>query len=107
MTTTPIKSMDFCLACSNKGLKKSGINSGDVLLVVGVKPAPAKRSDPYLQRIYVVVVKVVEGIVQIPKEDNEYKAIVVDPRNLTLIEDQKEWIDKMATQFGGEYNTTN
>ena len=95
----PIKSMDFCVVASNKRLQGSGLEPGDIVMVSSTKVAQAKASDPYLQRIYVVVMKVVDDILQVPKEDNDYKAYLVDPRNLTKMgkEDQdryKELLDK-------------
>ena len=82
--------MDFCVASSRKGLRESGINLGDVVLVTGTKIAPEKRSDPYLQRVYVLVMKMVDNVLQVPKDDNDYKVVLVDPRHLTKLNDEKQ-----------------
>lgn len=95
----PIKTMDFCVTSSRKGLRGSGLNLNQTVLVVGTKPLPEKRSDPYLQRIYMLVVLVSDGKVCIPnsdvgENDNGYRTYLVDPRCLTKLgeEDQVELV---------------
>ena len=86
---TPIKTMDFCTVVNRRKMKGSGLDLGTTVLVVSTKPLPEKKSDPYLQRIYVVVVRVTkDGDVLIPKEDNEYRSYIVDPRNLEKLSDE-------------------
>lgn len=92
---TPIRNMDYAYTSSRKGLRGSGLDVGEKVLVVGTKALPEKRSDPYLQRIYVVVVRVVDGIHQIPnsgeeEEDNGFRSYLVDPRCLTRLDDEEQ-----------------
>ena len=81
--------MDICRIVSRKGTKASGLKVGETVLVSSTKPMPAKRSDPYLQRIYVVVLLMEKGgKVLIPKDDNEHKAYLMDPRNLEKVSEE-------------------
>ena len=82
-----IKTMDYCWVTNDKKMKGSGLKRGDMLLVTGTRVAPATNRDPYLQRIFVVAVKVVDGLLLMPKDDNEHKAYLVDPRNLSKVPD--------------------
>lgn len=87
----PIKPMDFCDVTSRRGTKGSGLEVGETVLVASTRPLPEKRSDPYLQRIYAVVIRVTkDGDVLIPKEDNEYKSYLVDPRHLTRVSEERQ-----------------
>lgn len=84
----PIQPMDVCTIVSAKKLKGSGLEVGDSVLVTGTKVLPETRSDPYLQRVYVVVMAFDrDGHLQVPREDNDFKAVLVDPRNLEIQDD--------------------
>lgn len=85
----PLKTMDYCRVVSDKKLKDSGLIRGDRVLITSIKPVPAKKSDPYLQRLIVVVLKVEDDKVLVPKDGNEYKAYLVDPRNLEKVSDEE------------------
>jgi hypothetical protein len=85
-----VKPMDFCRLVSRKATKDTTLNIGEVVLVAGLKPLPEKRSDPYLQRIYAIVLRVVEDVVQIPKEDNEYVSFIIDPRGLERMSEKEQ-----------------
>lgn len=86
---TPLRVMDYCKVVSDKKLKGSGLQRGDRVLITSVKPVPAKKSDPYLQRLVVVVLKVEEEQVLVPKDGNEHKAYLVDPRNLEKVPEEE------------------
>jgi hypothetical protein len=96
-----IENMDYARVVSAKKMKGSGLERGDVVLVTGLKPSPVVRSDPYLQRIYVLVVKVVEGEHQLPNEDNDYKVYLVDPRNLEKVNEEEK--DELTSQLHKQY----
>lgn len=85
-----VQPMDFCKVVSKKATKNTPINIGDVVLVATMKPAPEKRSDPYLQRIYAVVLLIKDGKILIPKDDNEHQSWVLDPRFLEHLEEEEE-----------------
>lgn len=96
-----IHTMDYGTIATNKGMKGSGLMAGDIILVIGDKVLPVKRSDPYLQRVYVLCVKVTkEGFHEIPNNsvgegDNGYRTYLIDPRNITkLVEDDQEALRK-------------
>ncbi len=98
----PVKNFDFCRVVSAKKLKGSGLGMGDVVMVLGTRQVPASAKDPYLYRTLVTVAKVEEGLIQIPKEDNEYKAYLVDPRSLEVIdgEEYEKHDTNRQKQFG-------
>lgn len=101
----PIKPMDFCEVSSRKGTKGSGLDVGETVLVASTKPLPEKRSDPYLQRVYAVVLRVTDdGDVLIPKDDNEYKSYLVDPRHLTRV--SKERQEELQEAINNRYEST-
>lgn len=77
-----IKSFDFCRVVSAKKLKGSGLNMGDVVMVLGTKQVPASSKDPYLTRTLVIVAIVTKDELLIPKETNSYVTYLVDPRSL-------------------------
>lgn len=93
---------DFCIVVSDKKLKNSGLKRGDVVMVAGVKPAPIKKSDPYLQRIFVVGLRFDGDNLQVPKEDNDFLAYLIDPRNLEKLPDEEQLIlvEKINKQYG-------
>ena len=98
----PVRTLDFCRVIGRKKLKGSGLELGETVCVVSLKPAPEKKSDPYLQRLYAVVLKVTsEGDVLIPKEDNDFKAVLMDPRNLEKLSDEevKPIQEKLAEKY--------
>ena len=82
-----IKVMDFCRVVSDKKLKGSGLVRGDIVVVAGVDNVPASRQDPYLLRTVVRVLRVVDGEIQYPKEGNENKIYLIDPRSVEIIDD--------------------
>lgn len=91
---TPLKSGDFATVLNNKKMKGSGLQRGDEVYVVNTRPAPEKRSDPYLQRIYVGVLKVEDDLPLIPnsevgEKDNGHRIITVDPRNLEIVSEER------------------
>lgn len=89
-----IRPLDFCLVTSKK-LDGSTLSRGDEVLVGTVKSVPAKKSDPYLQRIYLGVHKVVEDQADLSI------TIIVDPRSLAKVskERQDELMQKMEEKF--------
>lgn len=100
---SPIQTMDLCVTSSRKGLRNSGLKLGQEVVVAGTKTLPEKRSDPYLQRIYVIVMLYEDGEVKIPNnetgdKDNGYRSYLIDPRCLTKLpeEDQKEFRKAMS-----------
>jgi len=95
--------MDFCVASSRKGLRGSGLEVGDTVLVAALKPTPVKRSDPYLQRLLTVVLKVKDGVVLTPDniegdESNGYNSYLVDPRCLTLLSEEEQVLLKLEIE---------
>jgi hypothetical protein len=86
----PIKVFDVCSIVSAKKLKGSGLNLGDEVLVMSSKDVAFKKSDPWVKRTIFIVAKVVEGVPLIPNHTNEYKAIVVDPRSLEKVSDERQ-----------------
>lgn len=99
--------MDYAYVVNSKKLKDSGLEVGQILMVSAIKPAPVKKSDPYLQRIYVLCAKVdEEGVHQIPTEDNDYSMYLVDPRSLQKVgeEETAELLKALHEQF--KHDTT-
>ncbi len=99
---TPIKPMDFCTVISNK-LTEHGLERGDEVLVATSRALPAKKSDPYLQRVYVLCNKIVDGNVLIPKEGDEVaKNYLLDPRSLEKVNEERglELLTALNAQFG-------
>lgn len=92
---------DFALVVSSKKMKGSGLNNGDVLLISGIRPAPVSVKDPYLQRIYVIALRFINGLLQVPTDENEFKAYMVDPRNLERLPDEEQAVltDKLRKQY--------
>lgn len=91
----PIKTMEFCVTSSRKGLRDSGLDLGQTVLVIGTKVLPEKRSDPYLQRVYFIVAKWNGTELEIPntdtgEEDNGYRTYLVDPRCLTKVSPEEQ-----------------
>ena len=86
--------MDFCWVVSDKKLKGSGLSKGDLVMVSGTRVVPATKKDPYLQRVLVVALKIEDEKIQIPSEKNDYKAYLIDPRNLSKVdEDTHKWAE--------------
>lgn len=85
-----INTMDFARVISAKKMKDTGLERGSLVLVMGTKQVPAKITDPYLLRILTVVAKVEGEEVQIPGEGNEYRAFLVDPRNLERVDEDEQ-----------------
>ena len=84
-----IGNMDYAQTTSKKGLKGSGLDVGETVLVIATKAIPTRKDDPYVRRMYVVCVRVdKDGFHHMPKEDTDDKAFLVDPRCLTKIEDE-------------------
>ena len=96
--------MDYVFIASEKKLRGSGLSRGDVLLVTGTRSVPASRRDPYLTRELIVCVRVNEdGEHYIPKQENEYKAYLIDPRNVDKVPDEAQAFlsGKLKEQYGG------
>ena len=89
MVYDPIGNMDYATVVSDKKMKGSGLYRGDMVMVTGIKQAPEKRSDPYLTRTYVMVIKVVGDEHQLPNEKNDYQIYLVDPRNLEKVSEDE------------------
>ncbi len=91
---TPIRIGNLCYIASAKKLKGSGLEVGQEVYVASLKALPVKKSDPYLQRVYAVVMKIEDGKLLMPNEfegekDNGYRSYIVDPRNLEPLGDDK------------------
>ena len=102
-----IPTMAYCVASSKKGLKGSGLNVGDNVLVVGTKVVPIKKDDPYLQRVLFFCVRVKEdGFHEIPDpfegdESNGFMQYLIDPRCLTMLEKEKQ--DELKVSLHEQY----
>ncbi len=93
----PIQTNEFCVTSSRKGLRDSGLDLNQTVMVVGHRVFPEKRSDPYLQRIYVMVVVYEDGEIKLPNnevgdKDNGYRVYLVDPRCLTRLSEEEQLI---------------
>ncbi len=102
MTTERIKDMDYCIVVSDKKMKGSGLVRDDEVMVIGTRDAPVSKADPYLSRTYVVVVKLGDdGEHCLPDSSNDYKAVLVDPRNLQLMGNNRStfFSHALAKQF--------
>lgn len=104
-----IKPLDYAFVVSDKKMKDSGLVNGDLLMVTSTKVAPVKKSDPYLQRVYVLAIRVVNGEHQVPGEKNDYLQYMVDPRNLQKADEQttKEMNAALEEQYGANSETPN
>ncbi|NOQ73257.1 MAG: hypothetical protein GQ574_14715 [Crocinitomix sp.] len=99
---TLLKPLDFCTVVSKK-LADHGLVQGEEVLVAATRALPAKKSDPYLQRIYVLCNKIVDGEVLIPKEgDDVAMNYLVDPRSLEKVSEERgiELLTALNAQFG-------
>jgi len=99
-----IKALDFCTVVSSK-LGEHGLERGEEVLVATTRALPAKKSDPYLQRIYVLCNKIVDGKVLIPKEgDDVAMNYLVDPRSLEKVNEERgvELLTALNAQFGNK-----
>lgn len=84
-----LRDMDVCRVISRKLAKDSGLNLGDLVLIMGSRYVPAKKTDPYLQRKLVVVATINKDFwPNIPGEHNDYKAHLMDPRSLELADEK-------------------
>jgi hypothetical protein len=101
LAPTLIKPMDYCYIVNDKKMKGSGLVRGETVLVTGTKVVPATGKDPYLQRIFVVAIKIEEGILLLPREDNDYQAYMIDPRNLSKVD--KETQQYLTLQMLNQY----
>jgi hypothetical protein len=100
-----LNSFDFAKVVSDKKLKGSGIQRGEVVFISSLKQLPEKKSDPYLTRTYVLVFKLGEDDVPlVPKEENDYQAIMVDPRNLEKVSDEEQayYMKLIEERYSGE-----
>lgn len=100
----PVDKNDFCVVSTRKKISGSTLSVGDIVMVISMQMAQEKASDPYLRRIYALVVKVEDGKVLVPKDENEYKAILMNPKNLTRLsdEDQEKYNTLLRKQYGEE-----
>lgn len=97
-----LKPLDYARVVSDKNIKKLGLNRGDVVMVASLQVAQAKKDDPYLQRVYPVVVKIVDGVHQIPSQDTDWKSYMVDGRSLDPLgeKESKEYQALLNKQYG-------
>lgn len=100
----PLSVMDYATIVSRKGVRGSGIEVGDTIIILSLKVLPEKRSDPYLQRIYAVVGVVRDDVHYIPsgREDDDTKAYLIDPRCLEKESEEESLRLKglMEAQYG-------
>ncbi len=82
--------MKFAKVVGGKKLKGSGLTNGDEVLVVATKDVAFKKNDPYLKRTLMVTARIEDGIPMLPKEGTDHKVIVVDPRSLELVSEERE-----------------
>jgi hypothetical protein len=100
-----INVMDYGVVVSKKKLKETGaevgnyLSPGDLVLVAAKEFVPFSAADPYLQRMYVSVIKVVDGEHQLPNEKNDYLVFKIDPRSLEKVTDE-ETISNLHKQLG-------
>lgn len=85
-----ITTMRFATVVSDKKLKGSGLSRGDEVWIMSTKDVAFTKKDPYLKRTLMIVAKVEQNVPLIPSDKNEYEAIVVDPRSLQLVSDERE-----------------
>lgn len=99
---------EFGLIVSDKKLKGSGLRRGDVVYVAALKPAPMSRKDPYVQRIFALVLKAVNGVPLVPKDDNDYRAYMIDPNNLEILPDEEQLVltENMHKNYGKTHEST-
>lgn len=97
----PIKVNDFVTVVSDKKMKGSGLSNGDILMIAALKVVPASKKDLYLQRIYAVGMKMVDRLLQVPSDANEFQAYLIDPRNVQRLsdEDQQTHVGYLTEQF--------
>ena len=76
--------MDLARVVSDRKLKGSGLNRGDVVVVVGTRQVPASAKDLYLHRVLTNVALVRD------KEILKDSMYLVDPRSLEKISDETE-----------------
>lgn len=95
--------MDYGRVVSAKKIKGSGLSMGETVMVLGTKTVPASSKDPYITRTLVTVVKLVDDLPAIPKQDNDYSAYLIDPRSLEKVVGDEETFLKSAlkTHYGG------
>ena len=92
--TKQIESMDYCTIISDKKMKGSGLVQGDIVLITSHKDVAVSGKDPYLTRRYVLALRVVDGVHQIPKDGNDYMSYLIDPRNIERVsEDKREELE--------------
>ena len=108
-----IRAGTYCSVSSRKGLKGSTLEAGDYVYVTDLRVAPVKKDDPYLQRVFVMVVKVdsTTGYHEIPdnkmgENSNEHKIYMVDPRKLSVLPDDeaKRMVDLLNKAYDKEVN---
>lgn len=86
----PVNSFVFLV--SRKNLKGSNLSVGEELMIISYTKTPAKRNDPYLERLWAVVVKLNEkGLPILPSQDKEDNAhsYIVDPRHLQIVSKER------------------
>ena len=74
----------------------STIDVGDYVYVTDIRVAPVKKDDPYLQRIFVMAIKVdkVTGFHEVPdtkksEGSNNFKIYMLDPRGLEILSEEE------------------
>lgn len=99
-----IKTYDYCYVVNDDQLKEVGIYRGQLVMVTGLKPAPIKAGDPYLQRIFAHAILVdKDGTHRLPDNGNDYRIYLLDPRNLEKVQEvqQKELVEALIKQTNG------
>ena len=105
-----LKPMDYARVVTRKGIKGSGLDIGQIVMVMGMKVLPVTKSDPYLQRIYAVCLLVTEDgehLVPNPEDkdkDNGNRSYLLDPRQLDKLPDDAQ--DELKVKLEEQYDST-
>ncbi len=83
-------------------IKGSGLEVGETVFVSSARNLPEKRSDPYLFRVYVYVLKLEDGLVLLPGSDNDHAQYIVDPRKLSPLDEEeaKPFLERLWEVYG-------
>jgi len=96
--------MKYAKVVGGKKLKGSGLTNGDEVLIIATKDVAFKKDDPYLKRTLMVTALLEDGLPLLPKEGTDHKAIVVDPRSLEIVSDERE--GELLVLLNTKYETT-
>lgn len=97
----PLQATNVLKVVNDTELKNDGILEGDRLMLLAFTEVRDSVEDPYLYRKLVVVAKVEDGKLQLPKEGNDYKSYLADPRNFEWVgaEEQLAHENNLSEQF--------